>query len=115
MTRTTSAGVIIGDAWVGVLLLSSGLLAGLVTSLLTPRTPTDKLDYFFRLMRTPVRPGEDIDEPCTLPENPSRPLDKLINHPDIEIPKPTRADILGFVAAWICVGGIIALVRWLAG
>ena len=67
----------------------------------------DSIDAFFLLMRTPVRPGEKVNAPCTLPDNPLSALEKLINHPDIEIPKPGRVDIIGFVLAWILVGIIV--------
>ena len=69
-----------------------------------------------RWIRTPVRRGEQVATPCTLPDDPL-PADesKLINHPDFEIPKPTALGLGGFVAAWVVVGLIIWLVDWLAG
>jgi hypothetical protein len=85
-----------------------------LVSTVTPRTPKEKLDHFYRVMRTPVRPGEVILEPVTLPPDAGPPLEKLIPHPDIEIPRPTVADIVGFAAAWVCVGLIIWLTYFLA-
>ena len=96
--------------------LSSGAIAGIAASLLTRRTATEKLDHFFRLIRTPVRPGEIVDQPCTLPEDPL-PMEtgKLIPVADLEIPMPSRMGLGGFVLAWICVGAIIWFTMMLAG
>ena len=96
--------------------LSSGAIAGIAASLLTRRTATEKLDDFFRLIRTPVRPGEIVDQPCTLPEDPL-PMEtgKLIPVADLEIPMPSRMGLGGFVLAWICVGAIIWFTMMLAG
>jgi len=100
------------DSWTMLIYLSAGLLSGLTVSLLTPRVPQEKLDHFFRLIRTPVREGEKIESPCTLPENPADPIPKLLNHPDIEIPKPTAEDLIGFAISWALVGAIIWFVWW---
>ena len=96
--------------------LSSGAIAGIAASLLTHRTPTEKLDHFFRLIRTPVRPGEIVEQPCTLPEDPL-PMEtgKLIPAADLEIPMPSRMGLGGFILAWIGVGAIIWFTVMLAG
>jgi len=94
--------------------LTAGTLAGIVLSFTTPRISPEKLDYFFRLMRTPVRLGEVVSNPCTLPEDPQPPIPKWFNHPDIELPRPTRVDVVGFLISWCMVGLIIAGVIWLA-
>jgi Na+/proline symporter len=95
--------------------LSAGALAGFFTSLVTRRTPDEKLDHFFRLIRTPVTPGEVVTRACTLPENHLPPeTDKLINHPDLEIPMPTKVGMIGFLGSWAMVGVVIALTYWLA-
>jgi hypothetical protein len=95
--------------------MTGGALAGIFVSLVTRPTAKDKLDHFFRLIRTPVRLGEHVESPCTLPENPLPPNEgKLINLPSIEIPRPTLVGIGGFAAAWVMVGFIIWLTQWLA-
>lgn len=101
----------VGDAWMMLFYLSTGLIVGVLMSLVTRRPPKEKLDAFFRLMRTPVRAGEKVPSPCALPENPEPELPKLFGHQDIEIPKPNRLDIVGFVLAWIFVG-IIVWIPW---
>lgn len=95
--------------------LSAGAVAGVLVSLFTRRTPAEKLDHFFKLIRTPVTPGEEVVRPCTLPENHLPPeTDKLINHPDLEIPMPTKIGMIGFLGSWVMVGVVIALTYWLA-
>ncbi|QDU38836.1 Sodium/glucose cotransporter [Maioricimonas rarisocia] len=101
--------------WQIVLYLGGGTVAGIVTSLLTRRTPEEKLDHFFRLIRTPVHPDEEIKRPCTLPENPlPAETGKLIPLKDLEIPWPSLVGISGFLFSWLCVAGIIWLTYALA-
>ncbi len=102
------------DSWTMLLYLSAGLVTGLIVSYMTAREPEEKLNLFYRVMRTPVQEGEVIEAPCTLPDNPAPPVPKWIDHPDIEIPRPNALDIGGFVGAWCCVGLIILMVVWLA-
>jgi len=104
----------VADAWMMLCYLSTGLLVGVVVSLVTRRPPKEQLDAFFLLMRTPVQLDEHVAAPCTLPDNPAPPLDKMIDHPDIEIPKPTRVDITGFILAWVFVGIIVWIPYWLS-
>ena len=91
--------------------LTTGIGLGIVVSLFTRRTPTERLDRFYNLLKTPVQAGEVITTPCSLPEGvmPANPP-KLIDHPDVEIYKPTRADVFGFVIAWVFVLAIIGIV-----
>ena len=104
----------VNTAWQIFAYLSAGSLTGIVISLVTRRTPSEKLDHFFRLMRTPVRLGEEVLEPCTLPKDPLPPVPKWFNHPDIEIPRPNKVDVGGFLISWCIVGLIIVGVVWLA-
>ncbi|MCH7688268.1 MAG: hypothetical protein IH899_16560 [Planctomycetes bacterium] len=102
------------DVWQMVAYLSTGMVSGIVVSLLTPRTPSEKLNHFFRLIHTPVREGEIIESPCTLPANPLPQVEKAFNYDDIELPKPTLIGFGGFVGAWILVGLIVWLTGYLA-
>jgi len=96
----------VADAWTILLYLSAGLLAGLVTSLCSPRPPRERLDRFFRLLRTPVRPGEVVAEPCTLPERPEPEVHRWFPRGDIELPRPSREGMAGLLVA--C--GFVALI-----
>ena len=101
--------------WQMLLYASAGVIAGLAVSLMTRRTSKEKLDHFFTLIRTPVRPGEHVAAPCTLPEDPlPAETGKLIPLADLEIPRPTLLGMGGFVASWVMVGVVILLTMWLA-
>jgi Na+/proline symporter len=93
--------------WQMVFYLAAGLIAGVVVSLLTKPVPEPRLENFYALLRTPVRPGEQVAVPCTLPVGtvvpPRRNLFPLRS---LEIPVPSRTGILGFLAGWICAGAL---------
>lgn len=101
--------------WQYVIYLGGGAVVGLITSFVTKRPDESRLDHFFTLLRTPVRKGEEVDEPCTLPQNPL-PVEtrKLIPLKDIEIPWPSYVGMVGFIISWIVVGLMVALTWWLA-
>lgn len=89
----------VADAWTILLYLGAGIVAGLVTSLFTPRPPREQLDRFFRLLRTPVRPGEHVAAPCSLPDDPEPEVPRWLPWGDIELPRPSRAGVTGFLVA----------------
>jgi len=103
------------DAYQMFCFMLVGVGSGIIVSLLTPKQSKEKLDKFFLLLHTPITPGEELDSPCTLPENPAPPGEKLFNFEDIEIQKPSFIGMGGFILAWVCVGAIIWLTRYLAG
>ena len=103
------------DPWVNVAYLGSGIISGLVVSFLTKRTDAEKLDHFYTLIHTPVKPDEEVAAPCTLPEDPAPKGEKLIpGMADIEIPRPSMLGIGGFVGAWILVYLIIEATKFFA-
>src|SRR5262249_17810945 len=91
--------------------LTAGTVAGIVVSLLTRPVAEEKLVRFFSLTRTPIVPGEVVVEPCTLPlgvEVPDRPM--LATAFGLEIPRPSRTSVLGFLAGWAAVGALVGVV-----
>lgn len=99
-----------------VIYLGIGAVVMIVVSLFTRPEPSDKLDRFFEVMRTPVQAGEIVDAPFTLPATTiPAPQNKLINLPNWEIQKPGRRAIVGFFVAWIpvilLIGLVVVLVR----
>jgi hypothetical protein len=96
------------EPWQIVFYLSAGILAGVVVSLLTRPVAREKLDRFYALTRTPIVPGELVVEPCTLPlgvVTPDRPM--LATAFGLEIPRPSRTSLLGFLAGWVAVAALI--------
>ncbi|KPK50635.1 MAG: hypothetical protein AMK72_01750, partial [Planctomycetes bacterium SM23_25] len=90
--------------------LSAGVLAGIVVSLLTRPVAEGKLETFYALIRTPIASGETVERPCTLPEGvevpPRRPL---LPWRDFEVLVPSVTSVIGFLAAWVIVGAMIAV------
>ena len=105
----------VGDAWQMFGYVTVGAVVGIVTSLVTKPVPKEKLDHFYRLVRTPARSGEKVQEACRLPAD-ALPAEtsKLIDHPDLEIPRPSFVGMAGFVLAWVGVGLLIWLTKWLS-
>jgi hypothetical protein len=96
------------EPWQIAFYLSAGLLAGVVVSLLTRPVERERLDRFYALTRTPIVPGEVVLEPCTLPVGsvtPDRPM--LATAFGLEIPRPSRTSLVGFLAGWAAVAALI--------
>ncbi|HUV65614.1 MAG TPA: sodium:solute symporter family protein [Sedimentisphaerales bacterium] len=102
--------------WQMILYLSAGLIGGIIVSLLTRPVAGEKLDNFYALIRTPVRPGEQPSAPCTLPEGAVVPAKRnLFPNTSLEIMVPSRTSVAGFVAGWIFVAAIVITVYLIAG
>ncbi|MAG92601.1 MAG: hypothetical protein CMJ48_02445 [Planctomycetaceae bacterium] len=112
--RDAAGKVTMADAWQMFCYISATLVVGLVVSFLTPRQSKEKLDHFYLLVHTPVTPGEVVETPCTLPENPAAPTEKLFDIDDIELQKPTFVGLGGFVLAWCGVAAVIWLTHYLS-
>ncbi len=101
--------------WQMVFYLSAGTIAGIVVSLLTKPVPEEKLDNFYSLVRTPVKPGEEVSVPCTLPDDAVVPEKRnIFPNTNLEIAIPSRVSVIGFLAGWGCVAAIIYSVYLIA-
>jgi Na+/proline symporter len=103
--------------WQMVVYLTVATLFGVVVSLLTKPTATEKLERFYALIRTPVTAGEQVAAPCTLPPGVVVPPPRrLISAGGLEIPVPSRESVWGFLIGWflvfVLIAGFIAVVRW---
>lgn len=97
--------------WQMLFYLGGGTIAGILASLLTRPVNKQKLDNFYALLRTPVKPGEKILEACTLPDDAVVPPKRtFFPGTSFEIMIPSRTSILGFVVGWICVCAIVGTV-----
>lgn len=94
--------------WQMIFYLAGGLLAAIVVSLLTKPVAKEKLDNFYALVRTPIKPGEKVSAPCTLPTDAVVPEKRnIFPNTNLEIPIPSVTSVLGFLAGWACVAAII--------
>jgi Na+/proline symporter len=108
------AGVSMYEPWKMLMYMTGGGIALVVVSLLTPRVAAKKLDRFYALLRTPVKPGEQVKEACSLPDGVQAPPPrKLLPLKDWEIPIPDRGAVVGFLALWGTVAAFIGGVCWL--
>lgn len=112
----------VGDAWSlwlpwqMIAYICAGFGAGFFVSVFTRPVPGEKLQRFYNLLRTPVTPNEEIDQPCMLPDGVEPgPRNVFFPNSNFEIPIPGRRAVLGFLAGWACVFAIIgAVVVWIA-
>jgi Na+/proline symporter len=107
----------ISQPWSILMYTGAALLAGVVVSLLTPRVPTERLQRFYDLTRTPVQEGEVVVKPCTLPVGVSPPPRRmLLTAFGLEVPVPSMTSVAGFivgcVAAALLVVGYMWLIVW---
>ena len=101
--------------WQMVFYLSAGFLVTVLVSLLTKPVATEKLDNFYALVRTPVRPGEQVAVSCTLPSDAVVPEKRsMFPNTSLEILIPSRSSVIGFLAGWGCVAAIIYSVYLIA-
>jgi len=103
------------ESWQIVFYLSAGLVVTILVSLVTARTPAERLDRFYDCLRTPIGKDEPHLAPFTLPPGVTPgPPNKLVDLPDLEIPKPTLVGMAGFAFFWSMVAAMIAFVFWMA-
>jgi Na+/proline symporter len=101
--------------WKMILYLGTGLISGIVVSLLTRPVAKEKLENFYALTRTPITPGEQVDKPCTLPAEAVVPERRnIFPNTSLEIAIPSRISIIGFLVGWACVAAIVCVVYLIA-
>jgi Na+/proline symporter len=95
--------------WQMIFYLLTGLGAGIVVSLITKPEQEEKLDRFYELVRTPVDTEEGSPvEPCTIPQGITIPPKRLlVQAGGLEVLRPGKTSVLGFVACWFAVGAMI--------
>lgn len=89
--------------------MGAATLAGVFVSLATPRVDRERVDLFHRLMITPIVPGEVVTAPCTLPAGAvTPPRAMLVQRWDLEIPRPSRSSVRGFLFGCVASLGLVA-------
>jgi Na+/proline symporter len=95
--------------WQMILYLSTGFAVGILVSLLTRPVAEEKLERFYALVRTPVDTEEGSpSEPCTLPQGiVAAPRRLWLEKGGLEILRPSRSTVIGFILCWIAVALMI--------
>ena len=114
--KTTGQADVIYEPWGIVFYMAAALTAGIAVSLLTKTVDTDRLNLFYSLTRTPITPGEVIEQPCTLPAG-VEPADRamLCTALGLELPRPSTTSVCGFAAGWCAVAALVGGFVWLIG
>jgi len=101
--------------WQMILYLSAGLISGIVVSLLTKPVAEEKLNNYYALIRTPIKPGEQPDVPCTLPDDALVPEKRnIFPNTNLEFMIPSRTSVVGFLVGWAFVAVIVVTVYLIA-
>jgi len=101
--------------WKMILYLGTGLISGIVVSLLTRPVAKEKLENFYALIRTPITLGEQVDKPCTLPTGAVVPEKRnIFPNTNFEFMIPSRTSVVGFLIGWVCVAIIVVTVYLIA-
>jgi len=101
--------------WKMILYLSAGLIGGIVVSLLTRPVASKKLDNYYALIRTPIKPGEQPAAPCTLPVDAVVPEKRnIFPNTSLEFMIPSRTSVVGFLVGWAFVVAIVVVVYMIA-
>jgi Na+/proline symporter len=101
--------------WKMILYLSAGLISGIVVSLLAKPVAKEKLDNYYALIRTPIKPGEQSAVPCTLPDDAVVPEKRnIFPNTNFEFMIPSRTSVVGFLIGWGCVAVIVCVVYMIA-
>ncbi len=102
--------------WQMLIYLSVAAIVMVVVSLLTRPPAEEKLDSIYATLRTPVASDEPEVPPLTLPEGVQpAPRDPLIDLPGLEIMKPSRSGVAGFLACSALVASLIWFFAWILG
>ena len=103
--------------WQMIFYLITGVCTGIAVSLFTQPVEKQKLDNFYALARTPVLANESfISKPCTIPENVTvSKAKKLFSINNLEILRPSKISIIGFIVSWIVVAILVGLMFAIAG
>lgn len=104
----------VNDPWVIACYMTTGVLACVVVSLITPKTPEERLQRFYDLTRTPIQHDEVLTESCRLPAGVEPATRKmLITAGGLEIPVPSATSVVGFLGGWVLVGLLIGGFMWI--
>ncbi|RRJ98105.1 sodium:solute symporter family protein [Opitutaceae bacterium TAV4] len=100
--------------WQILFFLIAGITSGIVVSRFTRQIPHEKLDRFYALIRTPIQPGEVVEESCVLPRGVNPPTPRhIFPGTSIELLIPSSRTVAGFAAGCAGVVALIGAVVWI--
>ncbi len=96
--------------WQLFAIFAGTILAAVATSLRTARPDAGRLERFYALSRTPIRPGEVVPAPCVLPADAVTPEPRWwFAAGGFCVPRPERRTVTGFVVTSAMVAALIAV------
>ena len=96
--------------WQMIFYLVFGLLLGIAVSLFTRPVDREKLERYYALIRTPIKPGEAIERNCHIPKDtPVPPRRNIFPGTSLEFMVPSRQSVSGFLICWLLVFAIVGL------
>jgi Na+/proline symporter len=115
MFVTTSAGTVMLDAWKIALILLASLGAGVFATLLTEPQPPGQLEFFYRLIRTPVGATElDSDVRSFVAAEDDRDLLPCLSIAGFQFPGATRGGVIGLVLSTLLIVAMVFGTKWLS-
>jgi Na+/proline symporter len=107
MFEQTSMGNVMLDSWKITVILASSVVTGVFATLLTDLPQDEQLEFFYRLIRTPVNSNEqDVDITNFQPSDEDE-LAPCISFFGFQLPGPTRGGTIGFLIAALLVIAMI--------
>jgi Na+/proline symporter len=114
MFEQTSAGRVMLDSWKIVVILGSTLVSGIFTTLMTDLQQDEQLEFFYRLIRTPVGENErDVNITNFQPSDDDE-LVPCFAFLGFQLPGPTRGGSIGFLLACLLVIAMIVGTKLIA-
>jgi len=114
MFEQTSMGSVMLDSWKILMILTSSFVSGFIVTLLTDLPQDEQLEFFYRLIRTPVTENEEGVDITNFQPSDEDELAPCISFLGIQLPGPTRGGTLGFIIASLLVIAMIVGTKLIA-
>ena len=115
MFVTTISGTVMLDAWKIACILLASLGAGVFATLLTEPQPPGQLEFFYRLIRTPVAANElHSDVRSFVPVEDNRELLPCLSIAGFQFPGATRGGVIGLVLSTLLIVAMVFGTKWLS-
>lgn len=103
------------DAWKIAIILAGSLGAGIFVTLLTETQPPGQLEFFYRLIRTPVAPGEVQRHVRDFaPSDDDRDLLPCLSLLGFQFPGATRGGVIGLLLSLALITAMVVATKLLS-